>query len=111
MLQRLPPEGSPTYAFLRQFLTKEGELTNLTSMKGGAEAKWFVPYSHQEKFFRLYEQDQKAHYVFSFVQQARDVNPLFFDIDSNKDQQTTNDPVYAFFKGFEHVANVLCKCS
>ena len=88
----LPPEQSPTYAFLRQFLAKDGQLSNLTSFKGGAAAKWFVPYSHQEEFFRLYEQDRKANYCFYFVQQARDVHPLFFDLDCNKDPQTTEHP-------------------
>ena len=110
ILPTLPPEGSPTYAFLRPFLAKDGQLTNLTSMKGGAEAKWFVPDSHQEEFFRLYEQDRKANHVFYFVQQARDVYPLFFDLDSNKDQETTDDPESGFFKCFVHIANVLCKC-
>ncbi len=104
------PEKSPTYAFLRQFLAKDGQLTNLTSMKGGAEAKWFVPDSQQEEFFRLYVQDLQVGYVFYFVQQARDVYPLFFDLDSNKDQKTTDDPVEGFHRCFVHVANVLCKC-
>ena len=104
----LPPEQSPTYAFLRQFLAKDGLPPNLTSFKGGAAAKWFVPCSHQEEFFRLYEQDRKANYCFYFVQQARDVHPLFFDLDSNKDPQTTEQPEYGFLQCYKHVANVLC---
>ena len=39
---------------------------------------------------------------------SNDVDPLFFDLDTNKDQQTTENSECGFLHCYKHVANVLC---